>query len=134
MTLRKVRFGDAIAGLAGLALIGLLFAPWFRPGAAGAGDETAWGSLTVVLAFMLLTALFGIAILALTAFERTPALPVVTGVLAVPPAIVTLILVIIRVIVPPDDGSVRWGAWAGLACTALVLAGVLRSMRVDVRP
>jgi hypothetical protein len=87
-----------------------------------------------VIAFLLLAALLGVAILAFSAFERTPALPVAASVFAVPFGIVAAILLIIRLIAPPDGASVRWGAWAGLACTLLVLAGAVRALRADVRP
>lgn len=131
MTLRRLRAGDVLAGLGGLALLGVLFAPWFG---GPATTFSAWDTLTVILAFLIVVALLGLAILGLTAFERTPALPVAATVFTTPLGLLAAILVIVRILSPPGSLGLEWGAWAGLACTLLIATGAWWSLRQDVRP
>ena len=72
MDLRRLRAGEWIAGISGLALLVALFLPWYGD---DAGSRTGWeslGALDVVLAVVALAAL---AIPVVTAVQRVPALP-----------------------------------------------------------
>ena len=147
MTLTKVRAGDLLAGLGGIALLVVLFAPWydFLPGVY-TGTRTipdnntvqsAWEAFSLLDIVLTLTALLGIVQLATTAFERTTAWPVAAEVfLAAIGALVSL-WTLIRVINPPGPNfaaDLRWGAWVGLLCVLAVTAGAWWSMRDEVRP
>ncbi len=133
MTLRRIRAGDVIAGLAGLALLADLFAPWYREGGSG---QSAWQALTVTLAFLLVTALLGTAVLVLTAFQRSQALPMAAELWGAALALPTAVLVLVRILdVPGDDAvvDVRWGAWVGLALVVGVLVGAVTSLGAERR-
>jgi hypothetical protein len=148
MTLTKVRAGDVLAGLGGIALIVLVFAaPWYHfiegvyPGtrviAPGHETQTAWEALDVLRFALILTALLGITQFATTVFERTTAWPVAAGVFSAAIGSLTSLWMLIRVINPPGpnaEADLRWGAWAGLLATLAVTAGAWWSMRDEVRP
>jgi hypothetical protein len=127
MDLRRLRAGEWIAGLWGLALLVSLFLPWY---ADGAGSRTGWqslGALDVVLAIVALAAL---AIPVVTAFHRAPAVPLAHQTLTVLAGALALLLVLVRVLNMPDwaDGR-EWGLWVALAATFGVVAGGLIAMR-----
>jgi hypothetical protein len=124
MTLRKLTVGEVLAGLAGGALLGLLFGPWF-------GDRTGWSSLTVVLVLILISALLGIALLVTTAFQRSQAYPVAAEVFGFAFAAVTTIVLLVELLLRSSPG---WAAWVGLIAVACVAAGSWAAMRAHVRP
>jgi hypothetical protein len=147
MTANKLRGGDVLAGLGGLALLVVMFLPWFDflagpyPGSRFIADndtaQSAWEAFSVLLVPLVLTALLGIALLAATLFERTSALPVAAQVFAAAIGSLTVLFVFIRIINPPGPNSaadVRWEGWLGLACTLAVTAGAWWSMRDEIRP
>jgi uncharacterized protein YhhL (DUF1145 family) len=123
LTLRKLTFGEVLAGVAGALLIADLFAPWF-------GGDSAWSTLTVLLALLLVVAGLGIALLATTLVQRSQAYPVAAEVFGVFIGTVTTLIVLIELLVRDDPG---WGAWVGLAAAAGVTAGSWLAMRADVR-
>jgi hypothetical protein len=148
MTLTKVRTGDLLAGLGGIALLVVIFAaPWYQfvegvytgTRTVAAGDETqsAWESLTVLRYLLVLVALLGIAQLVTTAFERTTAWPVAASVFGAAIGSMTTIWVLIRLVNPPGPNlfaDLRWGSWAGLVCVLAVTVGAWWSLRDEVRP
>ena len=148
MTLGKVRPGDVLAGLGGLALLVLVFVPWYeflegvytgtRTIAPGDEVQSAWESLTVLRFFLLFCGLLGVTQLATTAFERTSAWPVAATVfsaaIATPVALWTFVRVLITPPGPNFAADLRWGAWVGLLCVLAVTAGAWWSMRDEVRP
>ena len=123
MTLRKLTFGEVLAGIAALALAVALFGPWFD-------DESAFGAFTVVLVLLILVALLGGALLLTTAFQRSQAYPVAAEVFGFALAAITTIVVLIEIAVRDDRG---WGAWLGLAAVVGVAAGCWRAMRAHTR-
>jgi hypothetical protein len=124
MTLRKLTVGEILAGLAGALLVVDLFAPWF-------GGDSAWHSLTVLLAFLLITAALGLTLLITTAFQRSQAIPVAAEVFAFAFAAVTAVFLLIELALRdrPD-----WGAWLGLVAVVAVAVGAWASLRVAERP
>ena len=148
MTLTKVRAGDVLAGLGGIALIVLVFAaPWYhflegvytgtRTISEAHTTQSAWEALDVLRFALILTALLGITQFATTAFEKTTAWPVAAGVFAAAIGSLTTIWLLIRVINPPGPNfaaDLRWGAWAGLLLVIAVTAGAWWSLRDEVRP
>jgi hypothetical protein len=147
MTLRRVHAGDVLAGLGGVALLAVMFAPWYhflegvytgtRTIAPGDETQSAWEALTVLRFALAATALLGIVQLATTLFERTPAWPVAAEVFGVAIGIITTIWLVIRLLNPPGDNfaaDLRWGAWVGLVCCVATLAGAYWSLRAEERP
>jgi hypothetical protein len=127
MDLRRLRAGECIAGVSGLALLVSLFLPWYGD---EAGSRTGWqslGALDIVLAIVALAAL---AIPAVTAAHRVPALPLAHQSLTTLAGCVAVLPVLIRVLNMPDWAVEReWGLWVGLASTLGVAVGAAMAMR-----
>jgi hypothetical protein len=126
MDLRKLRNGDWIALLSGVALIVALFLPWY-----GAGGDTAsgWASLTVIDFILLACALFGLAQWFFTAQQPTPAVPLAVAGLGVWTGILATILVLIRIVDAPADGlGLEFGVFVALAASAGLFTGAWRSL------
>jgi hypothetical protein len=144
--LRRLRHGEWIAGFSGVALVVLLFLPWY--GASGtSATASAWEAFAVNDAILLLVGLFAIGLAVGTATQRTAAVPVAVASLTALLGIVATILVAVRLLWPPGaDGVTReYGAWFGLAACLGILLGAYRSMadertprtvapRIDVTP
>src|SRR4051794_32458392 len=124
MDLRRVRPADWLTGLAGVAVLALLWAPWYT---ATGGDLSAWEALTVVDLWLALTALLAIAVPVVTAARDTPAIPVALDVVCGTVAVLAVVLVAVRLAwVPAGDVVTRpaWGAAPGAApAPALVRPG-----------
>jgi hypothetical protein len=147
MTLSKIRAGDLLAGLGGLALLVVTFVPWYhflegqevgtRNIEVGHETQSAWESLTVLRFLLIVVALLGIVQLATTAYERTTAWPVAAQVFGGFLGVLASLWTVIRLIDPPGTNlfaDLRWGAWAGLLSVVAVTAGAWWSMRDEVRP
>ena len=148
MTLTKVRAGDILAGVGGIALIVVMFAaPWYqflegvyvgtRTISAANTTQNAWEAFSVLDIALAITALLGITQLATTAFERTTAWPVAAQVFAAAIGTLTTIWMAIALINPPGPNfaaDLEWGAWAGFLCVLAVTAGAWWSMRDEIRP
>ena len=147
MTANKVRAGDVLAGLGGLALLIVMFLPWYDflagpyPGSRFVPDDntaqSAWEAFSVLLVPLVLTALLGMALFAATLFERTSALPVAAQVLTAAIGSLTVLFTFLRIVNPPGPNyaaDVRWEGWLGLVCTLAVTAGAWWSMRDEFRP
>ena len=137
MDLSRVRPWEWIAGLAGAALLGVMFLTWYdRPG--GAEGSNAWEAFAAIDLFLLVTALMGIALLVLTATQETAAVPIAVAALTALAATVALALVGFRLLVMPEGdvpvvgaaGMTRAaGVYLGLIATAGVAAGAWLAMR-----
>ncbi len=127
MDLRRLRAGEWIAGISGLVLLVALFLPWYGD---DAGSRTGWealGALDVVLALVAVSAL---AIPIVTAFHRTPAVPLAHQVLTGLVGGLAHLLVLIRILIMPDWAVGReWGLWVALVAALGVAAGALAAMR-----
>ena len=127
MDLRRVRAGEWIAGLSGLALLVALFLPWYGD---EAGSRTGWQSLGALDVVLALVALAALAIPVVTATQRVPAVPLALQALTTLVALFAVVLVLIRVLNMPDWASEReWGLWVALLCTLGVVVGGLIAMR-----
>ena len=126
MDLRKLRNGDWIALIAGVALIVALFLPWY-----GLGGETAtgWESLSAIDVILVICALFGIAQWFFTAQQPTPAVPLAIAGLGVWMAILAMILTVIRWIDAPADGlGIEYGVPVALLASIALFTGAWRSL------
>ncbi len=123
MTLGKLTAGEIVAGLAGALLVADLFGPWFH-------DDSAWRTLTVVLALLLVTAALGIALLLATAFQRSQAYPVAAEVFGFAFAALTTVVLMFELALRDRRG---WAAWLGLAAVLGVAGGSWTAMRAHVR-
>ncbi len=150
MDLARLRFGDWVMGLGGLAVLLVMFLDWYEVPTLvliGDVDQTvgvigfnAWESFGVNDAILALAAAMAIMAVLLTATQPTAAVPLALSSLTALVAFVAFVLVAIRVIWPPDltDGVVdvdrAAGAWLGLVAVTVLAAGSLASIRDERLP
>ena len=139
----KLRPADVGAGAAGLALLIVLFLPWY--GASGTGvvsygpgagpHVTAWQAFSVVNVLLALAACVAIALLMVTATASGPAKPVAFTVIATVTSAIAVLLAFWRLLDPPDLAlGRRYGVWLGLAVTVLMFVASFAAMRDERTP
>ena len=150
MDLKRVRPWEWICGASGALLIAALFLPWYQrenvciqlagvecPAPA---QRSGWESFGAIDVALLVAGLFAIALLALTAAQRTPAIPVATAALTALVGTVAAALVAWRIVFIPEgalgppsgavnDPEPAAGAVAGLIGSLGVVIGAWLSMR-----
>ena len=129
--MRRVRPGEIVAGVAGLALLVVLFLDWYSVAGRAAG-LSAWDAFTVVDVLLALLALLGIALLVSQVAGRGPALPVALEVITTTLALAATLLVLYRIANQPgaNDGvGVAVGAWLGAACCVALFLGAWLALR-----
>jgi hypothetical protein len=132
MDLHRLRTADWLTGVSGLALLLLLWAPWYT---VSGGDRSAWSAFTLVDLWFALTALLGVAAPVVTAVRDAPALPVAIDVLCWSAAAIAVLLVLIRLLALPSPVTGRdWGLYAGAVAVLGVCAGAWRAMRDESAP
>jgi FtsH-binding integral membrane protein len=125
MDLRRLRVGEWVAGLGGVALLASLFAPWYGP-----DSLSAWEALGAIDVLIALAAASGVGLAVITATQRAPAVPIALGAVVVVVGLVGVVLVLLRLIDLPDAASGReWGVWLALAGALGILAGAVRAIR-----
>jgi hypothetical protein len=147
MDLRRLRAGEWLAALSGVALLASLFLPWYEVGRGGPGGWTAyaplagsatatgWESLDVLDILLALVAASGVLLALVTANQRVPAVPVALSALVALVGGLGVILVLIRVLDLPNwAGGREWGLWLALAGAVGIVAGSLLAMREEIRP
>jgi hypothetical protein len=151
MDLARLRFGDWVMGLGGLAVLIVMFLDWYEvptvvllsdvESTAGVTGLNAWESFAVNDVILALAAVMAITAVVLTATQPTAAVPLALSSLTTLAAIVALVLVTFRVIWPPDvdtgdvvDTARTTGAWLGLVATSVLAAGCLASIRDERVP
>jgi hypothetical protein len=120
---------EPVAGLGGILLLVALFLPWYGP-----ANVTGWQALTVIDVLLALLALVAIAVPVISAATRGPAKPVAIEVIASAFGWIAVLLVAIRLVFPPDDLSVRYGAWLALAGALIAWIGSWMSLRDESTP
>lgn len=143
--------GEKIAGISGILLILImLIFDWFGlkfTGGVGAvgvtaeGARNAWGSYGFTDIVLFITALAAIALAALAASDAEFGLPVALSAIVTGLGIISLILVVISLISPPDfglnlsgsgvDHTRKIGAFLGLIAVAAVTVGGYLSMQEE---
>jgi hypothetical protein len=148
--LDRLRFGDWVMGLGAVAVLSVMFADWYElvlpddPDVPAFGDDfwfNAWQAFSVVDVILALAAVMALTAVILAATQPTAAVPLAVSSLTTIVAIVALLLVIFRVISPPDlnagdelEAARLTGAWLGLVATTLLAAGCLASIRDERLP
>lgn len=130
MDLRRLRVGEWILAIAGVALLVSLFLPWYVTPGPGASELTAWESLGVIDVLLALIAAFTLLVPVVTATQRVPAIPLALEGLVFIAGLVAIVLVLIRVLALPDGVEGReWALWLGLAAAVGIAVGALIGMR-----
>jgi hypothetical protein len=141
MDLARLRFGDWVMAFGGVAVLGATLADWYSVPVLGEQvGFNAWESFAVNDVILALAAVMALTGFVLTAAQPTVAVPLALASLTTLVALLGLVLVVIRLIWPPDltdgvlDVSREGGAWLGLVATSALLAGCLASIRDERMP
>jgi hypothetical protein len=151
MDLRRLRIGDLIAGIAGVFLIVSLFLPWYgfdgklpdgTPFALPEYEMTGWEALSWADVVLLAAGALGIALVVLTATQRTVAIPIALAALVTLIAIVAAVVVVYKLMTLPGppaavpeqlapgvDAARRGGLWLAGAAVLLEFVGGAMAMR-----
>jgi FtsH-binding integral membrane protein len=130
MDLRRLRAGEWIAGLSGVALLVSLFVPWYEPDSLSGWE--ALSAIDVLLAFVAATAVL---LVIVTATQRVPAVPIALAAVVMLIGIAGVILVLLRVLDIPDVASGReWGVWLALAGALGIVGGACVVLREERWP
>jgi hypothetical protein len=142
MDVNRLNRGEQIAGIAGVALILIMFIfDWFSVSAAGGGPSfggNAWEVFDFIDIVLFITAIaaIGLALVAASATEVNA--PVALSAVVAGLGILSTILVLYRIIDPPDGGlgdlvdvSTSIGVWLGLICSAAIAYGGWAAMQEE---
>jgi len=128
VSLRRLRAGEWLAGVAGSALIVALVLPWYEAPQSLTGFE----ALTVIDILLTLVALLALALPVLQATQDAPNKPVGDAVLTVVLGGLSVLLVLFRLIDSPIDGATTAvGPWVALVATIALTVGAWRSLAAE---
>lgn len=126
MDLRRLRAGEWIVALSGVALLASLFAPWYGE------DRTGWEALAVNDVILAAVAAAAVGVFLITATQRVPAVPVALESMVTVLGFVAVVVVVVRAIWLPGVADEReWGLWVGLAGAVGVAVGGWIAIRDD---
>ena len=145
MDFARLRFGDWVMGIGGLAVLVVMFLDWYELPFADevlfvTGDIhfNAWEAFAVNDVILAVAALMALTAVTLTATQPTAAVPLALASLTTVVAVVAFVLVALRLIWTPDveglDTDRTTGAWLGLIATTVMAAGCLASIRDERLP
>ena len=148
----RLRTGEMIAGIAGVALLIIMFLPWFGidlgisdavqeaqdlgfdvPDVADSVNFNAWESFGFIDIILFLTAIVAIGMATATAMARTVALPVAASAITTALGFLATVLVIYRIIDPIGSGGVdrKYGLFLGLIAAGAIAYGGWRAMQEE---
>ena len=106
MDVNRLRTGEKIAGAAGIALLLIMFIfGWFSYGeGAFSASGNAWETMELIRFIILLAALAGIALAVVSASNTQVNMPVALSAITAGLGILAVLLIIFRIISPPDFG------------------------------
>lgn len=109
MDVSRLRRGEQIAGASGIALLLIMFIfDWFTVEAAGGLGPSfggnAWDTMEIIRFILLLTALAAIALAVVSATQSKVDMPVALSAITAGLGILSVVLIIFRIISPPDGG------------------------------
>lgn len=148
MDANRLRTGELIAGVAGVVLLVVMFLSWFGVGdidtgvpgldvegiAEASGLDTtanAWQAFGFIDIVLFVTVLVAVGLAVATAMARSVSLPVAASALTAGLGILSTLLVLYRVIDPPEDAGREFGLFLGLIAAAAIAYGGWRSMQEE---
>ena len=130
MDLRRLRVGEWVLALSGVALLVSLFLPWYERGESAV---SGWESFAVIDVLLAGVAAFALVAVVAVATQPTTALPISFESLTVIFGLVASVLALVRVLDVPDLGAPGYGtaagAYLGLAGSVGLAAGALVAIR-----
>jgi drug/metabolite transporter (DMT)-like permease len=130
MDVRRLRVGEWITALFGVALLVSLFLPWYGSTDSESIGVSGWESLALLDILLALIAAAAVALAIITAAQQLPAVPLAFNVFVVIGGMLAVLLVVIRALDLPDGAGAReWGLWLGLAGALGILVGSLVALR-----
>ncbi|HWE10221.1 MAG TPA: hypothetical protein VG325_12775 [Solirubrobacteraceae bacterium] len=130
LRLSHLRRGELMAATFAVLLLVLLFVlPWFQSGRPGPHQvqSDGWTSLPVVRWLIVVTGIAGLLLAFFQETRRAPALPVVMSVIVSALAVVTTVVLVVRL--PTSAATPQLGAYLGVICAAGLALGGFYSMR-----
>jgi hypothetical protein len=146
MDLTRLTQGEKIAGVSGIALILIMFIfKWFglKAGVGGftvEGSRNAWGSYGFIDIVLFITVVAAVGLAALKASDSDVGLPVAGSAIVAGLGILSVVLIIISIISPPDfgagdisgiDHTRKIGVWLGLISAIGIAYGGWRAMQEE---
>jgi hypothetical protein len=143
MDVSRLRQGEKIAGASGIALLLIMFIfDWFGLKAGGAEiSGNAWDTLDLIRFILLLAGIAAIALAYTSASGTSVSLPVALSAIVAGLGILSVVLVLFRIISPPDLGGLgdfggvdktrKFGAFLGLIAAAGVAYGGYSAMQEE---
>ncbi len=147
MDFTRLTQGEKIAGLSGIALILIMFIfKWFglKAGIGGftaEGSRNAWGSYGFIDIVLFVTVAAAIGLALISASETEVGLPVAASAVVTGLGVLSVVLIIISIISPPDfgldlsgtgvDQTRKIGVWLGLIAAIGVAYGGWRAMQEE---
>lgn len=134
MAVHRLRPADWLTGVAGVALLVLLFVPWY--GRDDGETVSGWGAFAVTDVWLALTAVLAIAVALLTAARDSPSLPLAAAVVCATVSVIAVILVVLRLLALPQDAldTREWGLFAGALAVLGVTFGSWSALRDERGP
>jgi len=136
----RLRTGELIAGVAGVALLLIMFIfSWYDVEDIPDSGFNAWEAFSFVDIILFITIVVAVGLAVATATATTVSLPVAASALTAGLGILSTLLILFRIIVTPDievfgtdiDLGVQFGAFLGLIAAAAIAYGGWRSMQEE---
>ncbi|HZA59927.1 MAG TPA: hypothetical protein VE401_03990 [Solirubrobacterales bacterium] len=144
MDFSRVRTGELLAGISGVALFIIMFLKWFElpeVGGAELGDFaeavgvntsiSAWEAFDFIDLVLLLAVIAGVGLTVLAAAQSNVQLPVAASAIAAGLGILATLLVLYRVLDPPSDLDRSYGLFLGLIASAGIAIGGWMAMQEE---
>ena len=145
----RLRPGETIAGVSGVALLIIMFLPWFGFDLGSAAQDianslgvsvnvdvpnanfNAWESFDFIDLILLLTVIAAVSTAIMPALATDVALPIAASALVAGLGILSTVLVLYRIIDPVGDAGRKYGIYLGLIACAGVAYGGWRAMQEE---
>jgi hypothetical protein len=127
---QRLRQGEIVAGIGGLALFIFLFLDWFGLGDAGvSGWDSLGGDVTGFI--VALTAISGIVLGVLAAAGSRLNIPVPRGGITAALGWLTVGIILWRILATPEGADIKFGLFLGLAAAIAIAVGATLVLRED---
>jgi hypothetical protein len=148
MEFSRVRTGELIAGISGVALFIIMFLPWFGPPDVaseaienaeqfgiefdtGSLNANAWESFDFIDIVLLLAVIAGVGLAVLAAAQSSVQLPVAASAITAALGILATLMVIYRILDPPSEASRKIGLFLGLIAVVGITIGGWLAMQEE---